>query len=79
MRTTTTGPDPALDPDRLYQGDNGRIFCGAPRCAGITAAMTGRTVAGQRVALVTARTAEVWVNAVGYAPRCESCGKGFGA
>lgn len=40
---------PKLNPDRLYLGDNGRAFCGALRCAGMTAHSSGRDLSGQRV------------------------------
>ena len=43
----------ALDPDAIYLGDNGRAFCGAPRCAGMTAQATGRDLSGQRVHRLT--------------------------
>ena len=38
-----------LNPDRLYLGDNGRLFCGTLAHAGMTAFFSGRDVSGQRV------------------------------
>lgn len=55
---------------RLYLGDNGRAFCGAPRCAGVTASITGRDLSGQRVAEVSEKDARR------YGLRCETCGGG---
>jgi hypothetical protein len=57
-----------LDPTALYLGDNGRAFCGALKCAGMTAHFTGRTLSGDQVALVPARDAQ------DYGLCCESCG-----
>lgn len=79
MRTTTTGPRPALEPTRLYAGDGGRIFCGALRCAGMSAFYAGRTISGLRVQVVTGRDREAWVRELGFAPRCEGCGQEMGA
>jgi hypothetical protein len=79
MRTTTTGPNPALEPTRLYMGDGGRVFCGALRCAGMAAHFTGRTIAGQRVRLLTGHDRVVWLREIGRAPTCEGCGQEMGA
>lgn len=64
-----------LDPERLYEGDNGRITCGAPRCAGTSAACTGRTIAGQRVRALTPADVREWLEALQRGPRCEGCGR----
>ncbi len=64
---------PALNPDRLYLGDNGRCFCGALKCAGMTAHFTGRDLSGQGV--LELRREEV--EAAGLALvtfHCEGCG-----
>ena len=69
-------PKPKLRVDRLYIGDNGRIFCGALRCAGQSAHFTGRTIAGQRVRQMTAADAErfeTW----GLVLKCEGCTRSF--
>lgn len=64
-----------LDPEVLYVGDNGRVTCGAPGCAGASAAYTGVTIAGQRVRALTHDDVRGWVAEVGRAPRCEGCGR----
>lgn len=66
-----------LDPATLYEGDNGRVTCGALRCAGSSAHFTGRTIAGQRVRCVSLETAYAFRAELGYSPRCESCGREF--
>jgi hypothetical protein len=71
----TTTPKPALDPERLYEEDNGRIVCGALACAGSSAHFTGRTTSGQRVKLVTTAFAEEWFVAIGEPIKCARCGK----
>lgn len=68
-----------LDPATLYEGDNGRITCGALRCAGASAHFTGRTIAGQRVRRIDAAQARAFHAAIGHAPRCESCRREFDA
>ena len=67
---------PKLDPARLYIGDNGRIFCGALQCAGMSAHFTGRTIAGQRVRPITDAYAVSWPTAELGPVKCESCGRG---
>jgi hypothetical protein len=57
-----------LSPSALYLGDNGRCFCGSPRCAGATATYTGRDLSGQRVKRVNAAT----IKRHGF--KCETCG-----
>lgn len=68
-------PKPKLDVARLYIGDNGRIFCGALRCAGMSAHFTGRTIAGQRVRRITDAYARAWPTQELGPVRCESCGR----
>jgi hypothetical protein len=79
MNATNPAPKPlpaaeprALDPDAIYLGDNGRAFCGSPRCAGSTAFHTGRDISGQYVLRVTPELAA----AERFWPECEGCGKG---
>jgi len=67
-----------LDDAALYEGDNGRIFCGA--CAGSSAAYTGRDISGQKVHKMTVADADAMEREladIGYTCSCESCGKGF--
>lgn len=64
-----------LDPAALYEGDNGRITCGALRCAGSSAHFTGLTIAGKRVRRIDTEQARAFHAAIGHAPRCESCGR----
>ena len=59
---------PTLRSDRLYLGDNGRVLCGALRCAGATAHFSGRDLSGQRVVPVTA------TQATQHGLQCEGCG-----
>lgn len=58
-----------LDPAKLYLGDNGRVFCGALRCAGASAYFSGRDLSGQAVQALTPEA----VRAHGFA--CEGCGR----
>ena len=65
-----------LRSDTIYEGDNGRLFCGA--CAGATAAYTGRDLSGRKVAPITpegAREFEAALADIGALCACESCGK----
>lgn len=64
-----------LDPEALYEGDNGRVTCGAPRCAGTSAAYTGATIAGQPVRALGMADVREWVGALGRPPCCEGCGR----
>ena len=57
-----------LNATTLYLGDNGRAFCGALRCAGMTAHYSGRDLSGQPVAPLTAR------EAIDHGITCEGCG-----
>ena len=62
-----------LNSKALYLGDNGRCFCGALACAGMTAHYSGRDLSGQRVYKLTARDAAApGLEAPGF--RCEQCG-----
>jgi hypothetical protein len=67
---------PKLDESALYS-DNGRITCGALRCAGYTAHATGHGLGGKRLARLTEADAAEWVRMIGARPTCEGCGKGM--
>jgi hypothetical protein len=58
-------PEPVLDPDALYLGDNGRCFCG--KHAGASAKFSGRDISGQRVERVDVEACK----REGFTPRCE--------
>lgn len=60
----------------LYVGDNGRITCGALRCAGATAHGSGmrRDLSGQRLVRVDAHYVDAWRRLTGGEPQCEACG-----
>ena len=76
MNTTNAGSlRSALDEDEFYVGDNGRIFCGRLRCAGMTAHATGRDLSGQRVERLSDGDIRAWIAATGKAPECEGCGR----
>lgn len=78
--STATNPKPILDPSSLYFGDNGRCHCGDPRCAGMTAAYTGRGLDGEPVILLSASLllAEAdWDYQDVARLRCEGCDKGI--
>ncbi len=62
-----------LNPDTIYLGDNGRAFCGALRCAGVTAHGTGRDLSGQPVAALPHPNDIRHALSVGI--QCECCGK----
>ena len=64
-----------LDPAGLYEGDNGRIFCSDPACAGASAAFTGWTISGLKVRRLGAADRQEWMNVMGRLPRCEGCGR----
>ena len=71
-RTATRTP--ALDEQELYLGDNGRCFCGALRCAGMTAHFSGRDLSGQKVLHLTGEMVVAnGFDADSFA--CESCGR----
>lgn len=65
----------ALDPELLYQGDNGRITCGRWRCAGSTAHATGRDLSGHPVEPVGPAHVAEWRRELGRLPACEGCGQ----
>ena len=67
---TKNEPKPALAPDALYFGDNGRCFCGAH--AGMTARYTGRDLSGRRVHKVT-EADRAYAKREGWAIGCEEC------
>jgi len=62
-----------LNPDRLYIGDNGRVFCGLVAHAGMTAAYSGRDLSGQRVHRMTVTETGEWMAVTGRRPQCEGC------
>lgn len=68
---------PVLRSDRLYLGDNGRAFCGALRCAGMSSHFTGRDLSGQKVYKVTREDLAAFKAETGHMIRCESCGWSF--
>jgi hypothetical protein len=70
-----TPPEPALDPDTLYIGDNGRVFCGKSPCAGSSALYTGRDISGARVDRLSPGDIQAWITEAGTAPECEGCGR----
>ncbi len=59
----------------LYIGDNGRIHCGAPRCAGHTAFATGRGLGGLPVVAVDPAAVARWTADMDEPPACEDCGR----
>ena len=68
-------PKPALRVDRLYLGDNGRIFCGELRCAGMSSHYTRHDISGQEVLMVTPDILGSFENVGARIPTCEGCGK----
>ena len=68
-----TNPKPVLKPDTVYEGDNGRLFCGS--CAGMTAKYTGRDLSGHKVHAITPEEAWAFEADIGAKCACESCGK----
>jgi hypothetical protein len=66
---------PQLDPNELYLGDNGHVFCGKLHCAGSSAHFTGRCISGQAVDRITAEyLREAW-KLYKWVPECETCGR----
>ena len=68
-----------LNPDRLYIGDNGRLFCGKPQCAGATASATGHDLSGQKVDVLSAASIRAMQQDLdsyerGLKVACEGCG-----
>ncbi len=70
-------PKPRLTPEALYFGDNGRITCGALRCAGMTPHYSGRDLSGQKMKRVTERDAAGF-RQMGLTAKCETCGAAHG-
>ncbi len=73
-------PKPILDPSALYFGDNGRCHCGDPRCAGMTAAYTGKGLDGGPVVKLTASALLAdpdWEYQDVERLRCEGCDRGI--
>jgi hypothetical protein len=66
---------PKLRPDLIYQGDNGRLFCGESRCAGASSYYTGRDISGQKVATYLPDDVAMFEEMLGKLPACEGCGK----
>ena len=50
----------ALADAAVYFGDNGRAMCSEIRCAGVTAATSGRDLSGQRVVRATTDDVTEW-------------------
>ena len=73
-KTTTADPAPALKPSRIYFGDNGRLHCGALRCAGMSAHFTGVALDGALVTPVRQDDVDAWLSEFGERPKCETCG-----
>lgn len=63
-----------LREDRLYELDNGRIACGRVECAGMSAAYTGITRAGQRARPCDAQDRRDF-RAYRLILRCVNCGQ----
>lgn len=61
-----------LRADTLYLGDNGRAFCGALTCAGMTAHVSGRDLSGRPV--LALRDPFYIRQALDAGIRCEGCG-----
>ena len=62
-----------LDPNTIYIGDNGRLFCGALRCAGSTAYASGHDLSGHPVAPLSDAERREFA-AHNLTPSCEGCG-----
>jgi len=62
-----------LNPDRLYIGDNGRLFCGTLAHAGMTPFFSGRDLSGQRVHALRASEIGEIMAVIGRRPPCEGC------
>lgn len=57
--------------ERIYLGDNGRVYCGAH--LGATAKATGRDLSGQPILAVDRRMEQEFLG--GASLMCERCGK----
>lgn len=62
-----------LSEAHLYIGDNGRVFCGKVRCAGMSAAYSGYTLGGQRVRPASPETRDEFLREIGQDMACEQC------
>lgn len=69
MNTTS-----ALDRATLYLDGGGRLFCGAERCAGHTAHVTGCDLYGQPVLRLTDAGLQEYQRLRGKPAACETCG-----
>ncbi len=65
-------PEPVLNDDAIYLGDNGMSFCG--KCAGQSARYTGRDLSGQEVMRVQPEDV-TYAAQMGMTIRCEGCGR----
>lgn len=68
---TQAEPKIVLEPDTLYEGDNGRLFCGIH--GGASAQYTGRDLSGHKIHKVTAVDRQSFQAQVGRPPACETC------
>lgn len=67
-------PRPVLQPDALYEGDNGRILHG--KCSGASATYTGRDISGQKVRRLSTADVAAYLAEVadlGITEACEAC------
>ena len=62
-----------LNQDRLYVGDNGRVFCGTLAHAGVTAFYSGRELSGQRAHAIRVSERGEHIAVTGRRPQCEGC------
>ena len=67
-------PKPKLKESSLYFGDNGRLFCGKLRCAGMSSFYSGRDISGQKVVAVRPEDVAEF-DALNLKAACESCGQ----
>lgn len=65
----------SLNPNHLYSGDNGRLFCGRLRCAGTSAHYSGRDLSGQKVEPIGPGFVKGYYEVMRSAPTCECCGR----
>ena len=70
-------PAKTLDSSKLYIGDNGRLFCGALRCAGSSAHFDARGLSGFPVVEVTMEDATAFSDAFRRPMACDGCGQTF--
>lgn len=75
MPKTTTIKD-ERKPRPLYLGDNGRMTCADPGCAGATAAASGmrRDLSGQPMQRLGPADIKWLTDDCGAHPTCETCG-----